>query len=119
MDPVFRSWRRKLGLTQAEAAAALGRSRRQIQDYDNGGEAPPRVVRLAMRAIQKEPGLKTYKFADGSDIPDDEVIMDPAVDDKYSPEPNERLAKLRDKLAAAQAEAAETGETDNANDDTA
>jgi transcriptional regulator with XRE-family HTH domain len=110
VESLFRAWRESLGLTQNEAAEALGRSRRQIQNYDTGAEAPPRVVRLAMIALEEHLELATYKFADGSEVPDDEVMIDPNVADQYSPESEDRLTALRDKLNAAKTEA-EDGET--------
>ena len=56
----FRAWRRRLRLTQEKTAGALGRSRRQVQSYDSG-EQPPRIVTLAMRALEDHPEL----IADG------------------------------------------------------
>jgi transcriptional regulator with XRE-family HTH domain len=52
----FRAWRRRLGLTQAEAAAALGLGRRLVQYYELGVRAGrpapvPRTVRLACAAL--------------------------------------------------------------------
>ena len=32
----FRAWRKRLGLSQAKAAALLGKTRRTIQSYDHG-----------------------------------------------------------------------------------
>lgn len=53
----FRAWRRRLRLTQDKAADALGRSRRQVQSYDGGDEDPPRVVALAMVALEDHPEM--------------------------------------------------------------
>ena len=46
-----------MGLTQAGLAGGLGLSRRQIQAYELGEEAPKRVVILAMIAIELHPEL--------------------------------------------------------------
>jgi hypothetical protein len=48
-------WRTQLGLTQVAAGEALGRSRREIQHYEAGTEAIPRVVRLAMLYLAEHP----------------------------------------------------------------
>jgi transcriptional regulator with XRE-family HTH domain len=57
----FRTARKRLGLTQAALAQALGMSRTQIVDYESGinhkTKQPiviPRVVQLAMQAIVNE-----------------------------------------------------------------
>lgn len=50
----FAEWRARLGLTQVQAAEALGRTRRQVQYYDAGREVP-RVVRLAMLYLAEHP----------------------------------------------------------------
>lgn len=54
MNPV-KAWRLALGLTQVEAAKALGISRRALAYYEAGREAPEPVKRLAnclMREFQ-------------------------------------------------------------------
>ena len=94
----FNAWRKRLKFSKTTAAAALGRSRRQIFSYDNGTEIVPRVVRLAMLALEEHPQLATLKFADGSVVPDDEVIIDPKVAAKYSAESNDRMAALLKRL---------------------
>jgi len=57
-----RSWRFRLGLTQVEAARALGIGRRQIQNYESNlapvgrdRQQPPVVVQLAMRYLAEHP----------------------------------------------------------------
>jgi DNA-binding XRE family transcriptional regulator len=57
----FRAWRRTLGLSQAEAAAALGLGRRMVQYYEqgtrDGRSVPiPLPVRLACWAITQGVG---------------------------------------------------------------
>lgn len=52
----FKAWRKSLGLSQKEAAEALGLKRRIVQYYEKGvrdGEAVevPRTVRLACYAL--------------------------------------------------------------------
>jgi len=52
----FKRWRKWMGLSQKEAAEALGLKRRVVQYYEKGerdGEAVkiPRAVRLACRAL--------------------------------------------------------------------
>ncbi len=52
VDTEFRAWRRRLNIkSQTEAAHLIGRSRRQIAAYEADGEIP-RVVRLAMLAVE-------------------------------------------------------------------
>ncbi len=55
MASAFRKWRTRLSLTQREVAALLGYSPRQIQSFDTGAELP-RVVELAMKALECECG---------------------------------------------------------------
>ena len=50
----FSQWRERLALTQDAAVEALGRSRRQVQYYEEGAEIP-RVVRLAMLYLLDHP----------------------------------------------------------------
>lgn len=54
-ESYFRAWRLRLGLTLIEAAAVLGRSRRQIQYYDAGEWEVPIHVRLAMDHLEEHP----------------------------------------------------------------
>lgn len=62
----FRRWRRKLGLTQAQAAEKLGMGRSAIEQYDTGKrrapveiiERLPRYIALACAAISH--GLAPY-----------------------------------------------------------
>ena len=48
----FRSWRLRLGLTQAQAAEALDMSRAQIANYEAGEYPSPRTVELACEALE-------------------------------------------------------------------
>lgn len=47
----FAAWRKSLKLTQMEAAAELGISRRTVQNYESGAEAVPRTIALAAAAL--------------------------------------------------------------------
>ncbi len=64
MEPAdFKKWRKSMGLSQKEAANALGLKRRMIQYYEKGerdGEKVkiPRTVRLACFALTK--GIADY-----------------------------------------------------------
>lgn len=69
----FRKWRRKMKLSQKEAALALGLKRRMVQYYEKGerdGEKVeiPRTVRLACFSIEQGvgdyhgPARKVIKF---------------------------------------------------------
>ena len=64
MKPLeFKRWRRSLGLSQKDAADALGLKRRVVQYYEKGerdGEAVkiPKTVRLACYAIAN--GITDY-----------------------------------------------------------
>ncbi len=52
-DTEFRAWRRRLNIkSQAAAAELIGRSRRQIAAYEAGESEIPRVVQLAMLALE-------------------------------------------------------------------
>lgn len=53
----FRKWRDRLGLTQDEAALALGRTKRMVRNYEVGDLPVPRVVTLAMVALEEHPEL--------------------------------------------------------------
>ncbi len=65
MQPIdFKKWRKGMGLSQKEAATALGLKRRMIQYYEKGerdGEEVqiPLTVRLACFALQE--GVLDYK----------------------------------------------------------
>ncbi|MGF1641629.1 MAG: helix-turn-helix domain-containing protein [Rhodospirillales bacterium] len=66
----FKRWRRSLGLSQKEAAQALGLKRRIIQYYEKGerdGEKVevPKAVRLACYALSA--GLSDYDGPDGKE----------------------------------------------------
>jgi len=60
----FRVWRRRLGISTAEAAERLGYGSRQIAAWERGEDVPRRVVLLAMAAI--EAGLRPISGVDGS-----------------------------------------------------
>lgn len=73
----FRRWRKSLGLSQKEAAAALGLKRRIVQYYEKGerdGDPVdiPKTVRLACAALSH--GVRDYAgpegVGDGSDDPE-------------------------------------------------
>lgn len=53
-----RAWRKRLGLSQRAAAAALGVSPRQVWSFENGQAEPRLTVRLAMAALAL--GLRDY-----------------------------------------------------------
>jgi transcriptional regulator with XRE-family HTH domain len=68
----FKRWRKSLGLSQKQAAQALGLKRRIIQYYEKGerdGEKVevPRAVRLACFALSE--GVYDYHGPDGTDGP--------------------------------------------------
>lgn len=73
MQPTdFRRWRKTLGLSQKQAAHALGLKRRMIQYYEKGereGEKVevPKAVRLACYALTL--GISDYRGPDGTDGP--------------------------------------------------
>lgn len=48
----FKSWRKRLSLTQAEAAKRIGISRRTVQDYEAGKWKVPHYIELACEAIE-------------------------------------------------------------------
>lgn len=47
----FRAWRRSLGLTQAQAAARLDKTRNTVGNYELGNTPVPLCVELACAAI--------------------------------------------------------------------
>ena len=50
----FRAWRKRLGLTQAQAAAALGRSAAWVRKAEAGATPIHTVVELACRMIEMD-----------------------------------------------------------------
>lgn len=48
---IAREWRASLGMTQVQAADAIGVSSRTIKSWEGGFTVVPRHVRLAMSAI--------------------------------------------------------------------
>ena len=48
----FRAWRKRLALTQSEAAELLGLKSRMIQHYETGSHEVPRATRLACWALE-------------------------------------------------------------------
>jgi len=97
IQTAFRAWRERLHLSQTAAAEAIERSRRQIYAYETGKAEIPWVVRLAMIALEEHPEL--IKFADGTDVPDTEVLHNPKVDANYSAASKARLVELKKRLA--------------------
>lgn len=51
-NAAFRAWRKRLALTQSEAAALLGLKSRMIQHYETGSHEVPRATRLACWALE-------------------------------------------------------------------
>jgi DNA-binding transcriptional regulator YiaG len=49
-----RAWRQRLGLTQAQAAEALGVSDRAIRAWERGDYEPGKPVARLMEAIERE-----------------------------------------------------------------
>ena len=47
----FKAWRKRLSLSQREAAARIGISLRQLQNYEAGSAVVPQTVALACAAI--------------------------------------------------------------------
>jgi transcriptional regulator with XRE-family HTH domain len=59
MNPAtLKDWRKRLSLTQGEAASALGLSHRAFQNYEMGLRRIPKPVALACAAVAL--GLKEY-----------------------------------------------------------
>ena len=68
----FKRWRKTLGLSQKQAAQALGLKRRMIQYYEKGERdgdkvEVPKAVGLACYALSV--GITDYRARDGSDGP--------------------------------------------------
>lgn len=49
----FRAWRKRLGMTQAQAAAALGRSHIWVRMAEAGTRPITTVVELACREVER------------------------------------------------------------------
>lgn len=81
----FKSWRRKLGLSQKEAAKALGLKLRIIQYYEKGqrdGKAIiiPRSVRLACQALMT--GILDYDGQTITVLPEGKTLSSALSKDK-------------------------------------
>jgi transcriptional regulator with XRE-family HTH domain len=68
----FKRWRKTLGLSQKQAAQALGLKRRMIQYYEKGERdgdkvEVPKAVRLACYALSV--GVSDYRGPDATDGP--------------------------------------------------
>lgn len=50
----FRAWRKRLGLTQAQAAEAIGRSFDWVQSVECGRRVAARIVELACWAVERQ-----------------------------------------------------------------
>jgi len=50
----LRAARKRLGLTQAELGAAIGRRQASISRLEHGAADVPRVVEMALRGLQRE-----------------------------------------------------------------
>ena len=50
----FKAWRKRLGLTQAGVAQAMGITRRAVIYYEQGARLIPRLVTLACKALEAE-----------------------------------------------------------------
>lgn len=55
----FRSWRRRLELTQFEAAEALGMSKRQICSYETGEAIVPLSIELSTKYLEQQANTET------------------------------------------------------------
>lgn len=81
----FKAWRRKLGLSQKEAAKALGLKLRIIQYYEKGqrdGKAIiiPRSVRLACQALMT--GILDYDGQTVTVLPEGKTLASALLRDK-------------------------------------
>jgi len=54
----LRAWRAKRGLSQTQAAALLGRSRRVLENWEQGRSAPRGQARVALLALLAQIGAK-------------------------------------------------------------
>lgn len=52
-DYEFHAWRKRMHLSQQEAAETLGISKRQIGSYDRGEKPIPRLVALAIAYLEE------------------------------------------------------------------
>jgi DNA-binding XRE family transcriptional regulator len=53
--PELVAWRKRLGLTQETAAAALDCGRRSLQLWEKGKNSIPRYIRLATDRLEEHP----------------------------------------------------------------
>jgi transcriptional regulator with XRE-family HTH domain len=63
----FKRWRERKAYTLDSAARALGLSRRMVAYYEQGEKPIPRVVALAARALEGDPGF-VEKMEKGDNI---------------------------------------------------
>lgn len=94
MQPkAFRRWRKSLGMSQKDAAAALGLKRRVVQYYEKGereGEAIeiPKSVRLACYALTS--GVTDYHGPPAeAEVPGDRAAEAPPQSAPEAPAPAE------------------------------
>lgn len=102
MQPAdFKRWRKSLGLSQKEAAKALGLKRRMVQYYEKGqrdGKSVevPRAVRLACYALAQ--GVSDYGGPEDGARADAQNTADGGAEDNHEPAPS--LAFTADKLGS-------------------
>ncbi|UUX52097.1 helix-turn-helix transcriptional regulator [Nisaea acidiphila] len=63
MAMLFRKWRKRHGMSQVNAAEALGLTGRTVQNYESGEQEIPRTVMLAMRGYDASPELQRPRAA--------------------------------------------------------
>ena len=90
----FKTWRKRLALTQSEAATLLGLKSRMIQHYEKGIHTVPRAVRLACYALEQ--GILDYNGDDFIGGSDPTVLTYLHLDGEAS---EAKLEKKRGKLA--------------------
>lgn len=60
----LRSWRARMGMTQAALAAALGLGLRTVTGWERGEAAVPRLAQLAIEAIEARLSERSQRLGD-------------------------------------------------------
>jgi len=99
----FREWRRGLGMSQAQAAAALGISPRMLKYYESGQRAIPKTVQLAKDQVT-ENGMSPVERLRRHIEEARQDFVDLRRDSRAGPRSRADYDALRDQLVLARRE---------------
>lgn len=60
----LREWRSRLGMSQEELARRLDVTRQSVYMWEKGDTKPPGMLRLALRWLEQECGVKPKEMGD-------------------------------------------------------